>query len=239
LADITKSEGPQTIFRENLMRRKIILCNVVKRDIGSFVEEAREKIAEEVSLPLGYYVTFGGQFESQQRALRHLTLLMILVILIIFVVLFSSFGSLRQAFLIIMNIPSTLIGGILGLLIAGQTINVSSTIGLIALFGICVQNDVILVAKINDFRRQGLSLRESVVKGALTKFRPILMTDVVMIVAVLPLALIVTTGAELHRPLAVVYIGGFFFAILLRLIVVPVLYEALAKLGKERWLKKA
>jgi cobalt-zinc-cadmium resistance protein CzcA len=211
LAEISRSEGPQTIFRENLMRRKIILCNVIKRDIGSFVNEA----------------------------LGHLTTLMLIVILIIFVILFSSFGSIRQALLIILNIPTTLIGGILGLLIAGQTINVSSTIGLIALFGICVQNDIILVAKINDFRRQGLSLREAVTEGALTKFRPILMTDLVMIVGVLPLALIVTTGAELHRPLAVVYIGGFFFAILLRLIVVPVLYELLAKIGKESWLKKA
>jgi cobalt-zinc-cadmium resistance protein CzcA len=239
LAEITKSEGPQTIFRENLMRRKIILCNVVKRDIVSFVKEAQQKIEEEVSLPPGYFVSFGGQFESQQRAMEHLATLMLIVILIIFVVLFSSFGSIWQALLIILNIPSTLIGGILGLLITGQTINVSSTIGLIALFGICVQNDVILVAKINDFRRQGLSLREAVMKGALTKFRPILMTDMVMIVGVLPLALIVTTGAELHRPLAVVYIGGFFFAILLRLIVVPVLYETLAKLGKERWIKKS
>jgi len=234
LAEISKSEGPQTIFRENLMRRKIILCNVVKRDIGSFVEEARQKIEEDVSLPPGYFVTFGGQFESQQRAFKHLTTLMLIVILIIFVILFSSFGSIWQALLIILNIPTTLIGGILGLLIAGQTLNVSSTIGLIALFGICVQNDIILVAKINDFRRQGLSLRESVLGGAMTKFRPIIMTDMVMIVAVLPLALIVTTGAELHRPLAVVYIGGFFFAILLRLIVVPLLYETLAKLGKER-----
>lgn len=233
LADMTKSEGPQTIFRENLMRRKIILCNLVKRDIGSFVEEARHKIDKEVSLPPGYYVTFGGQFESQQRALHHLTLVMLIVILIIFVILFSSLGSIWQASLIILNIPSTLIGGILALLITGQTINVSSTIGLIALFGICVQNDIILVAKINDFRRRGLSLRNSVVKGALTKFRPILMTDMVMIVGVLPLALTVTTGAELHRPLAVVYIGGFFFAILLRLIVVPVLYETLAKLSKK------
>lgn len=159
---------------------------------------------------------------------------MLLVILIIFVVLFSSFGSIWQALLIILKIPSTLIGGILGLLIAGQTINVLSMIGLIALFGICVQNDIILVAKINDFRRQGLALRKAVIEGALTKFRPILMTDVVMIVGMLPLALIVTTGAELHRPLAVVYIGGFFFAILLRLIVVPVLYETFAKLGKEK-----
>jgi cobalt-zinc-cadmium resistance protein CzcA len=141
------------------------------------------------------------------------------------VVLFSSFGSFWQALLIIMNIPTTLIGGIIGLLIAGETLNVSSTIGLIALFGICVQNDVILVAKINDFRKQGYALKDAVIEGALTKFRPIIMTDMVMIVALLPMALSVSTGAELHRPLAVVYIGGFFFAILLRLVVVPVLYE--------------
>ncbi len=232
LAEISKDEGPQTIFRENLMRRKIILCNLVGRDIVSFVNEAQQRIQEEVELPPGYYFVFGGQFESQQRAVRHLSLLMLLVILIIFVVLFSSFGSLWQALLIILNIPTTLAGGILGLLIAGQTLNVSSIIGLIALFGICVQNDIILVHKINDFRREGLSLREAVVQGALTKFRPILMTDLVMIVAVLPLALGVTTGAELLRPLAVVYIGGFFFAILLRLIMVPLLYEVLSKLER-------
>jgi cobalt-zinc-cadmium resistance protein CzcA len=232
IAEITRGQGPQTIFRENLMRRKIILCNIVKRDIGSFVAEARQKIDKEISLPAGYYVTFGGQFESQQRALHHLTTLMALVILIIFVILFSSFGSIRQALLVILNVPSTLVGGIVALLITGQTINVSSTIGLIALFGICVQNDIILVAKINDFRKRGASLREAVVKGALTKFRPIFMTDMVMIVAVLPLALTVTTGAELHRPLAVVYIGGFFFAIFLRLIMLPVLYETLMGSGR-------
>ena len=224
LADIYKSEGPQTIFRENLQRRKIILCNVVGRDIGGFVEEAMARIDSDVDLPPGYYVTFGGQYESQQRAMRHLTLVMLLVILIIFVVLFSSFGSLRQALLIILNIPTTLLGGMLGLLIAGLTLNVSSTIGLIALFGICVQNDVILVAKINDLRERGRNLRDAVIEGAMTKFRPILMTDVVMIVGVLPLALIETTGAELHRPLAVVYIGGFVFAILLRLLIIPALY---------------
>jgi len=229
LAEISRGEGPQTIFRENLMRRKIILCNLTNRDIGSFVNEARQKIDENVDLPPGYFVTFGGQFESQQRAMKHLTMLMLIVILIIFVILFSSFGSIWQASLIILNIPTTLVGGILGLLIAGETMNVSSTIGLIALFGICVQNDIILVAKINDFRKQGLSLREAVISGAMTKFRPIIMTDLVMIVAVLPMALIQTTGSELHRPLAVVYIGGFFFAILLRLIVVPLLYETLGK----------
>jgi cobalt-zinc-cadmium resistance protein CzcA len=168
--------------------------------------------------------------------LKHLSSMMLLVVLIIFVILFSSFGSIWQAFLVLLNIPSTLIGGILGLLIAGQTINVSSTIGLIALFGICAQNDIILVAKINDLRKKGLALHDAVVQGALTKFRPIFITDMVMIVGVLPLALTVTTGAELHRPLAVVYIGGFFFAILLRLFVVPVLYETLARIAD--WRKK-
>jgi len=232
LAEIRRDEGPQTIFRENLLRRKIILCNIEGRDIAGFVEEARAVIEAEVTLPTGYYVTFGGQFESQQRALRHLALLMALVILIIFVILFSSFGSIRQAFLIIMNIPSALIGGIVALIIVGETLNVSSTIGLIALFGICAQNDIILVAKINDLRRRGASLREAVVEGAMVKFRPIFMTDMVMIVGLLPMALITTTGSELHRPLAVVYIGGFFFAIFLRLIMVPVLYETLMAWGR-------
>jgi cobalt-zinc-cadmium resistance protein CzcA len=234
LAEIRRDEGPQTIFRENLQRRKIILGNVSGRDIGGFVEEAQKKIAASVDLPPHYYVTFGGQFESQQRALRHLTLLMLLVILIIFVILFSSFGSVRQALLVIMNIPTALIGGVIGLLVAGQTLNVSSTIGLIALFGICAQNDIILVAKINDLRRQGRTLREAVLEGAVLKLRPIFMTDMVMIVGLLPMALITTTGSELHRPLAVVYIGGFFFAIFLRLIMIPVLYETLEGIGRKR-----
>jgi len=232
LAEISPTEGPQTIFRENLMRRKIILGNVVKRDIGSFVEEARDRIAREVDLPPGYYVTFGGQFESQQRALRHLSIVMSLVILVIFVVLFSSLGSARQALLILLNIPSTLIGGVLALLLVGQTVNVSSMIGLIALFGICVQNDVIVVAKINDLRKKGRSLRDAIIEGAVTKFRPILMTDLVMIVSVLPLALSRSTGAELHQPLAVVYIGGFFVAIFLRPFIVPILYEVFMRGAK-------
>jgi cobalt-zinc-cadmium resistance protein CzcA len=147
---------------------------------------------------------------------------------VIFVVLLTSFGSLWQALLVVLNMPSTLIGGIVGLAVCGETLNVSSTIGLIALLGICAQNDIILVGKINDLRRTGLGLREAVVQGAVLKFRPIFITDLVMIVGVLPLALSVTTGAELHRPLAIVYIGGFVFAVLLRLLVVPALYETLA-----------
>jgi cobalt-zinc-cadmium resistance protein CzcA len=237
LADIFRSEGPQTIFRENMMRRKIILCNVVGRDIGGFVEEAKAKLEQGLRLPPSYSFSFGGQYESQQRALRHLGMVMILVLGVIFVVLFSSFGSVWQAFLVIINIPSTLVGGIIALLVAGETINVSSTIGLIALFGICAQNDIILVAKINELWKKGMKLREAVVEGAMVKFRPIFIADLVMIVGVLPLALTVTTGAELHRPLAVVYIGGFLFAILLRRFMVPILYDSFAQ-AAERFSRK-
>jgi cobalt-zinc-cadmium resistance protein CzcA len=231
LAEISRSEGPQTILREDLMRRKVILGNVVERDVGSFVEEAEKRIEREVELPGGYYVRFGGQFESQQRAMRDLTVLMLVVLVTIFVILFLAFGSLWQAMLIVLNMPLTLSGGVVALVLTGQTLNVSSTIGLIALLGICAQNDIILVGKINDLRKGGMSLREAVLEGAVVKFRPIFITDLVMIVGVLPLALSTATGAELHRPLAIVYIGGFFFAVLLRLFVVPVLYEVLAGPG--------
>jgi cobalt-zinc-cadmium resistance protein CzcA len=233
LASIWRSEGPQSIFREDLQRRKLIRCNVVGRDIVGFVEEARNAIRNGVSLPTGYYVTFGGQFESQQRAMRQLTILMLIVILIIFVVLFASLGSVWQAALVVLNVPTTLAGAILALWLVGQTLNVSSTIGLIALFGICAQNDIILVGKINDLRRSGRTLREAIVEGAVAKFRAIFMTDLVMIVGVLPLALSSSTGAELHRPLAIVYIGGFLFAILLRLGAVPALYEVFARLCRD------
>lgn len=230
LAEITHSQGPQTIFRENMSRRKLIVCSVVNRDVGGFVSEVQQRIDTNVQLPAGYYVTFGGSFENQQRAVSELFTLMLIVILIIFVVLFISFGSVRQAGLIIVSIPLSLVGAIIGLLISGQTINVSSLIGLIALFGVCVQNDVILVAKINDFLKEGFRLREAVMAGSLKKFRAIFMTNLVMIAGALPLVLHLTTGAELHRPLAVVYIGGFTGAILIRMIAIPVFFEALEKL---------
>ncbi len=230
LADIRHGEGPQEILRENLMRRKIILASVVNRDVAGLVEEVRERIEASVSLPLGYFVEFGGSFENQQRAMRNLTVLMAVVILLIFVILFSSFGSIVQAALIILTIPLSLVGAIFGLFIAGQSINVSSMIGLIALIGVCVQNDVILVAKIRDYLGAGYDLRAAVMAGSLRKFRAILMTNLVMIVGSIPLAFHVSTGSELHRPLAMVYIGGFIGAILLRMIAMPVFFESAMRL---------
>ncbi|MFO7617445.1 MAG: efflux RND transporter permease subunit [Bacteroidales bacterium] len=233
LADFTNSQGPQTIYREDMLRRKLIVCSVVGRDVGSFVKELQQKIVQAVDLPPGYFVTFGGSFENQQRAMKDLTTLMLVVILIIFVVLFTSFGSIRQAALIILSIPLSLVGAIIALLVAGQTLNVSSMIGLIALFGVCVQNDVILVAKINDFLKEGYPLRQAVMAGSLKKFRAIFMTNLIMVAGALPLVVHLSTGAELHKPLAVVYIGGFTGALLIRMIAVPVLFEAFEKIRKK------
>ncbi len=234
LADISRGEGPQTISRENLMRRKIILCNVVGRDIGSFVEEARAAIRKNVNLPKGYFATFGGQFESQQRSLKQLTFMMLLVGLIVFVVLFSLLGSVRQAFLILLNIPLTFAGGLLALYFFGETLNVSSLIGLIALFGIALQNGIILVGKINSLRKSGLPLEQAVLEGASVRFRPTLMTELILIFGVLPLLLGSASGAELHKPLAVVYIGGFIVAIFFEQFVIPILYDTFARMKKER-----
>jgi len=235
IARIDRSEGPQTIFRENLMRRKIILCNVVGRDIGHFVREARETIDRQVALPQGYSVTFGGQFESQQRTMRQLVWMMLVVALSVLVMLFATLGSLRQSFLLLLNIPMTVAGGIIALFLVGQTVNVSSVIGFIALFGIALQNGVILVGKINDLRKSGVELHEAVIQGAVYRFRPILMTELILILGVLPLALGQTSGSEIHRPLAVVYIGGFLVAIFFEQIVLPILYEMFARMKQERF----
>ena len=165
--------------------------------------------------------------------MRQLTVLTLIVVLIIFVVLFASLGSVWQAALIIASVPTTLAGAVVALSLTGETLNVSSMIGLIALFGICAQNDIILVGRINDLRREGQPLGEAVVNGSVQKLRAFVMTDLVMIVGVLPLALSNSTGAELHRPLAIVYIGGFLFSLVVRRFVMPVLLQRLARLCRD------
>ena len=234
IADIDRSEGPQTIFRENLTKRKTILCNVVGRDLGHFVEDAQKRIRDQIQFPSDrYYIEFGGQFESQQRTMQHLKWLMLVVGLSVLVVLFASLGSMRQSALLLLNVPMTAAGGIVALLLTGQTLNVSSLIGFIALFGIALQNGVILVGKINDLRREGMGLHAAVIEGAKRRFRPILMTELILILGVLPLALGTSSGSEVHRPLAVVYIGGFIVAIFFEQIVLPILYEMFSRLTRE------
>jgi len=229
LARIENAEGPQTIFRENLTRRKVIVLNVVGRDIGGFVQKARQVIQHKVQLPPGYHIIFGGQFESQQKATQQLMWMMLVVGMSVLVVLFGSLGSLRQSLLLLLNVPMTVAGGIVALFLAKQTLNVSSLIGFIALFGIALQNGVVLVGRINDMREKGTALREAVMEGAVTRFRPILMTELILIVGVLPLALGRSSGSEIHRPLALVYIGGFVVAIFFEQVALPVLYELFCK----------
>ncbi|OGV68412.1 MAG: hypothetical protein A2283_19330 [Lentisphaerae bacterium RIFOXYA12_FULL_48_11] len=236
LAIVDKGEGPQTIFRENLTRRKILICNVIGRDVVGFVEEAKEKIASSVQLPQGYYFTFGGQFESQQRTNRQLMWMMFVVALAVMVVLFASLHSFRQSVLLLLNVPMTVAGGVIALLVTGQTLNVSSLIGFIALFGIALQNGIVLVGTINDLRRNGVAIHDAVIQGAIDRFRPIFMTELILILGVLPLALGSGAGSEIHRPLAIVYIGGFLVAIFFVQIVFPILYEWMASWGPERFL---
>ena len=234
IATIDRDEGPQTIFRENLMRRKTILCNVVGRDVGNFVAEAEAKIRQSVRFPTNYSFKFGGEFESQQRTMEQLTWTMLVVGLGVLVVLFASLGSLRQSLLLLLNIPMTLAGGMVALYLVDLTLNVSSIIGFIALFGIALQNGVVLVGKINELRKDGAEVHDAVMQGAEYRFRPILMTELILILGVLPLALGTTTGSEIHRPLAVVYIGGFVVAIFFEQIVLPILYELFTRFGKDR-----
>lgn len=234
IAAIEKGEGPEEIFRENMERRKVIVLNVSGRDVVGFVAEARERIAEEVDLPPGYRVRFGGQFENQQQAARQLLIYSVLIAVAVFIILISSFGSLRQSLLILLNVPVALAGGVAGLWVCGATLNVSSAIGFIALFGISLQNGIILVKTINTLRqRDNLPLREAVVEGSKTRLRPILMTELVMIFGALPLVLGNEMGSEIHRPLAIVYIGGFLLALLFSKFTLPALYYVFESLRKD------
>ena len=234
IAAIERGKGPEEIFRENMERRKVIVLNVAGRDVVSFVNEAQERIAREVDLPAGYRVHFGGQFENQQQASRQLLVYSLLIALAVFIILISSFGSLRQSLLILLNVPVALAGGVAALWACGATLNVSSAVGFIALFGISLQNGIILVKTINTMRtRDGLELREAVIEGSKMRLRPILMTELVMIFGALPLVLGSAMGSEIHRPLAIVYIGGFLLALLFSKFTLPALYYALESRRQE------
>ena len=193
--------------------------------MGSFVSEAQRRIARNVTLPEGYRVGWGGQFENQARATRRLMLVVPLSIAIIFLLLFVTFGRLRQASLVILNVPFALVGGIAALWIRGLTLNLSASVGFIALFGVAVLNGVVLVAAVNRLREDGLGLREAVLAGASTRLRPVLMTALVASLGFVPMALSHGAGAEIQRPLASVVIGGVVTSTLLTLMVLPTLYQ--------------
>jgi len=229
VADILQGEGPSQISRESGERRIGVECNISGRDLGGFVAEARRRIAREVPLPAGYHLTWGGQFENQQRAMSRLAVILPVTIGLILFLLFLTFNSLRPALLVLFNLPFALIGGVLSLHLSGLYLSVPASVGFIALFGIAVLNGIVLVSYIGQERESGLSIREAVMRGCGNRLRPVLMTATITIFSLLPLLFAQGPGSEVQRPLAVVVVGGLLTSTLMTLLVLPALY---ARLGE-------
>ncbi len=231
VAHVRLVEGPERINHENGQRVVIVQSNVRGRDLGGFAADVQREVSRRVTLPDGYTVSYGGQFENQQRATRRLAVIVPLVLLLIAGFLYASFGQARQAILVMLDVPFALVGGIAALWLRGLNLNLSASIGFIALFGVAVLNGVVLLAYINQLRDAGTPLREAVREGSGVRLRPVLMTALVASFGFLPMALSTSPGSEVQRPLATVVIGGLITSTALTLLVLPVLYEWL----EESW----
>jgi cobalt-zinc-cadmium resistance protein CzcA len=230
VAQIGTATGESTITREMNRRHLTVRLNLRGRDLSSFLDEAKEKIEQQVKFnPVKYHIEWGGQFENQQRAQRRLAVIIPVVIALIFVLLYSAFGTLRHAALILTIVPVALLGGLAALMLRGMTLNVSSAVGFIALFGVAVQNGVIMVASINQRRHAARDLSEAVLLGASKRLRPVLMTATVASLGLLPAALARGVGSDVQRPLATVIVGGLITATLLTLLVLPSIYLLLER----------
>ncbi|MBX9792821.1 MAG: CusA/CzcA family heavy metal efflux RND transporter, partial [Burkholderiaceae bacterium] len=217
LAKLERESGPVKIDREMGSRYGVVIANVTGRDLVGFVEEAKASVASSVKLPIGYTVTWGGQFENQQRAAARLTLVVPLALGFIFLILFTTFGSVRQALLVLSNIPFALVGGIVALWVTGEYLSVPASVGFIALLGIAVLNGVVLVSYFNQLHAEGLSLADCVTEGAKRRLRPVLMTASITAFGLIPLLFATGPGSEIQRPLAIVVIGGLISATALTL----------------------
>jgi heavy metal efflux system protein len=217
--------GPAQVSREHVQRRIVVESNIRGRDLGSFVAEAQRTVAREVSLPTGYELTWGGQFQHLQEATSRLAVVVPITLLLILGVLSVIFGAMRPALLIFLNVPLALSGGILALWLRGLPLSISAVIGFIALFGIAVLNGVVLVSHIRLLEAEGLPTDQAVMQGAMDRLRPVLMTALVASLGFLPMALATTMGAEVQRPLATVVIGGLFTSTILTLLIIPALYK--------------
>jgi cobalt-zinc-cadmium resistance protein CzcA len=234
LAQVAKIQivpGPERVSHENGERMVVVQSNVRGRDLGSFAADVQREVGRRVVLPEGYFVTYSGQFENQQRAMRRLSLIVPAVLVVIMGCLFASFGKLRQALLVMLNVPFALVGGVAALWLRGLNLNLSASVGFIALFGVAVLNGVVLLAYINQLRATGRSLTDAVRLGADVRLRPVLMTALVAGFGFIPMALSTSQGSEVQRPLATVVIGGLVTSTILTLVVLPVLYEWV----EQRW----
>ncbi|MHB1352536.1 MAG: efflux RND transporter permease subunit [Thiobacillus sp.] len=224
VATLERAEGPVKIDREMGSRYSVVIANVGGRDLVGFVEEARKLVTQKVPLPTGYRISWGGQFENQQRAAARLTVVVPVALGLVFVLLFSTFRSVRQALLILSNVPFALVGGIVALWITGEYLSVPASVGFIALLGIAVLNGVVLVSYFNQLQSEGMKLAEVVVQGAKRRLRPVLMTASITAFGLIPLLFATGPGSEIQRPLAIVVIGGLASATVLTLMLLPILY---------------
>jgi cobalt-zinc-cadmium resistance protein CzcA len=229
VASVELARGPEVVSRENGQRRIVVQANVRGRDLGGFVRDAQARIDRELKLPPGYTLDWGGQFENQRRATRRLMLVVPAAVLIIFGLLFATFNSVPQALMILLNVPFALVGGIAALWLRGLNLNLSASVGFIALFGVAVLNGIVMVSYINRLRLQGMDMNAAVVNGASVRLRPVLMTALVASLGFVPMAIATSAGAEIQRPLATVVIGGLVTSTLLTLLVLPVIYPWFSK----------
>jgi Cu/Ag efflux pump CusA len=227
VTDIQVEKGPNYISRENVQRKIVVQANVAGRDLQSVVDDIKTKIIENVDIPNGYYVEYGGQFESATESTRMITLLSILSIIAIFIALYLEFGNFRQSFLVMVNLPLALIGGVAALFFSEGIITIASMVGFITLFGIAVRNGIIMVSHYNNLMEtEGKSLRDAVVQGSLERLNPIMMTALTTGLALLPLAMAMDQpGSEIQAPMSIVILGGLLTATFLNMIVIPVLFE--------------
>ena len=224
VAKLERATGPVKIDRELGSRYSVVIANVGGRDLVSFVEDAKALVAKNVALPVGYRISWGGQFENQQRAAARLSVVVPVALGLIFILLFSTFGSVRQALLILSNIPFALVGGIVALWVTGEYLSVPASVGFIALLGITVLNGVVMVSYFNQLQSAGMRLRDAVVHGARRRLRPVLMTASITAFGLVPLLFATGPGSEIQRPLAIVVIGGLMTATALTLMLLPILY---------------
>ncbi|KAA3614131.1 MAG: efflux RND transporter permease subunit [Calditrichaeota bacterium] len=227
VTDIQIDKGPNYISRENVQRKIVVQANVADRDLQSVVDDIKSQVAENVSFPQGYYVEYGGQFESATEATRLIMLLSVLSIIAILVALYMEFGNFRQSLLVMVNLPLALIGGVIALFFSEGIITIASMVGFITLFGIAVRNGIIMVSHYNHLiEEEGKSLHDAVVQGSLERLNPILMTALTTGLALLPLALAIgEPGSEIQAPMSIVILGGLLTATFLNMIVIPVLFE--------------
>jgi Cu/Ag efflux pump CusA len=231
LASLTRESGPNTISREGVQRKMVVQANVAGRDLSAVVDDLRARVASEVRFPEGYYVVYGGQFESAEEAARSLALLSVMVVVGIFLLLVVAFSSVRNALLTLINLPLALIGGVVAVAITSGVVSVASLVGFITLFGIATRNGILMVSHFEHLMtEEGKSLPEAVVQGSMERLAPILMTALSAGLALVPLVLAGgEAGNEIQAPMGVVILGGLLSSTFLNMLVVPVLFQLFGK----------